>query len=214
MKEPEEIINECFERNGEDVACKTCSLHGNKCKIMLPILYNKTRGINSKGVKVRSTLEGFPIEDIKDIVKESIFAIKNGIKKGKFRGTRDAQFIKWVERIIHNKRVDFLRKKGKAERIKPLEGIEASAQDCEPENIDDLIGFLKEKVGEGILNAEDIALIKALYEGNENGCTQSEMSEEMGLKPDAFKQRKCRLIKKLESSGFGKDTLSKILMSD
>lgn len=274
MKDISQIINDCFEFKGSDNSCKKCSISEKRCKIMIPILYNKTRGKNAQGERVRNSLEGFPFEDIKDIVKESISNIQNSIQKGRFRGKSDAQFIRWMEEVFHNKKVDYLREKKKEEEFqryveelkrkhtrtvsktikmpeqkddseytesgnelsediatqkdldpkenklntKKMSNLEELVKPCDSEtnssDVDDMIGFLKDKVGQEILNTEDIALIKALYEGNENGYTQSKMAEEMGLNPVAFKKRKSRLKTKLESSGFGRNALGNILSND
>ena len=87
MKKSSETINECFERfKTEDPECVKCSLHGEKCNTMIPILINKVCGKNSKGELVDDSIEGFSFEDKKDFIAEVILAIRTGIAKGLRKG--------------------------------------------------------------------------------------------------------------------------------
>lgn len=95
-KDSTSIIHACFEFRGMGEDCKKCSVPVKRsCELMLNIISKLISG----------NLRGLCIEDIQDVVSESI----GHIQKENFRGDTDSEFAVFIRRIFNNKRCDHFR---------------------------------------------------------------------------------------------------------
>lgn len=213
-KDASQIIHTCLEIKGTGIQCKDCSVpKKGSCQVMVNVL---NRLIYSE--KTKDSLKGLPIDDVRDIIAESI---KN-ILVGEYNGYSDAQFASWVQTIAYRRRYDYFREKEKHNKElvatlndtnderSILENLPDLTQEGTTDNSDsksDIQGIfsrLKEKISQGKrskITSEDINLINTLYNGFEKGLLQEDIAKEVGLIPNTLNQKLKRLREKLHKEG-------------
>lgn len=204
-KDAEKILHSCLEMRGTGNFCVECVVpkKGN-CQIMIHEI-----------LKAKDTSK-LPTDDIRDVISESI----KTVQLGNFKGCTDAQFRKWVRRIIQNKLSDYFRKKYKKKEYEldisteeeyefNIQNQSDSTQEYEFSRIENendvcqILQYLEKKVSKGELERNDLDLVQACYDGFKEGLSQEEVAMKMSLKPNTFNQKLSRLRKKLQTEKKG-----------
>lgn len=217
-KDTSEIIHACLEIQGTGGQCKDCSVpKQGSCQVMVNVL---NRLIYHE--KAKNSLKGLPVNDIRDIISESI----KDIQKGKCNGYTNAQFAGWVQAIAYRKISDYFRtqykikehKKGLAvhpddttDEINNLENLpdlnqeEAIDKVDRESDIQSILAILRKKVPQNQITDKDVNFIETIYNGFKRGLSQEEIAKEIGVITNTLNVRLKRLREKLQKEGISSE---------
>lgn len=177
-----DVYHKCIEIKGTNHECQECPvfLKGERfCKIMADVLT----------ISRIKNLIGVQVEDVQDILSNTVIAIRNGIEK--FKGHEDVQFSFWVKMIFRNKRADYFRSQYASWQPQPFEDSKAeeSHESGHSTSEDDLFDHNSETEERDLHDRSEVMYKRRFvnYEDSENKTGSISEIEAINSKIDAEK---------------------------